>query len=482
MKSMIQVFHPFGSGRGGCRCLVFSWFFLGWAVLMVLGLFFFVFPLWAEEQAELSSSWEVPGCSRSSKQWDRCLELARDAYARGETEIAYIRTHWEMMADLAGKRWDELSDYSNKNLVLKVSEERLQSWAKVCGSGDLLACFLVADGYEMRKDFEQAVKYYEMMCSFGSAVGCNGLGWRYANGEGVPEDDRRAAELYRKACDMGSAVGCYNLGWMYEKGGGVEIFTGQNYGKDIIVLFIKIAILVAILIMIRKRYIFNKGKYAESLFVEGLALLELGRYEEALKCYEELIKINPNYAEVWYAKGVVLRSLGRNEDAIKCYDEAIKINPNYAEAWVGKGMALANLGRNEDALKCYDEAIKINPNYAQAWAHKGFALLKLGIYDDEAIKRFDEAIKIDPNYAQAWVGKGSALLKLGRYDEAIKCFDEAIKIDPNYAAAWYGKGIALLNLGRDDEANECFDEAMRINPDEIGQLLRTFQGYEEEGD
>jgi TPR repeat protein len=220
MKAVIQVFHPFGSGRREGRWLVFPGWYVAGLVLIVLGLFPFGFPLWAEEEAKLSPSWEAPGCSRSAKQWDRCLELARDAYARGETEIAYIRTHWGMMADLAGKRWDELSDYSNKNLVLKVSEDRLQAWAKVCASGDPLACFLVADGYEMRKDFEQAVKYYERMCGFGSAVGCAYLGLIYDNGRMVPEDDRRAMELYRKACDMGSAVGCNKLGLMYDNGKG----------------------------------------------------------------------------------------------------------------------------------------------------------------------------------------------------------------------------------------------------------------------
>ena len=42
---------------------------------------------------------------------------------------------------------------------------------------------------------------------------------------------------------------------------------------------------------------------------------------------------------------------GRYEEAIKAYDEALKINPQDADAWTNKGNALSNLGRKEEAIK-----------------------------------------------------------------------------------------------------------------------------------
>jgi Flp pilus assembly protein TadD len=44
-------------------------------------------------------------------------------------------------------------------------------------------------------------------------------------------------------------------------------------------------------------------------------------------------------------------STGNYNEAIKCYDKAIKINPNNAMAWNNKGNALSE-------LKIYDESIK----------------------------------------------------------------------------------------------------------------------------
>jgi len=105
-------------------------------------------------------------------------------------------------------------------------------------------------------------------------------------------------------------------------------------------------------------------------------------------------------ADAWYNKGVALGDLGRYDDAIRCIDEALKINPRYAEAWTGKGSASGNLGRVDDAIRCFDEAIRINPGDAKAWNNKGIALCMLGQYD-EALKNVKQAIRINPNFAVA---------------------------------------------------------------------------------
>ncbi len=47
------------------------------------------------------------------------------------------------------------------------------------------------------------------------------LGFRYANGEGVPQDDAEGVRWYRLAADQGYVNAQYNLGNMYETGEGV---------------------------------------------------------------------------------------------------------------------------------------------------------------------------------------------------------------------------------------------------------------------
>ena len=59
---------------------------------------------------------------------------------------------------------------------------------------------------------------------------------------------------------------------------------------------------------------------------------------------------------MWNNKGLALNSLGRYDEAIKCYDKAIEIDPNDADAWNNKGLALNSLGNNDEAKKCYDRS------------------------------------------------------------------------------------------------------------------------------
>ncbi len=202
---------------------------------------------------------------------------------------------------------------------------------------------------------------------------------------------------------------------------------------------------------------------------KGVALDDLGKYDEAIEAYDEAIRLNPNYAKAWFNKGLSLDDLGKYDEAAKAYDEAIRLDPNNAtKPWFNKGLALDELGEYDEAVKAYDEAIRLDPNNAaKAWFTKGLALDELGEYD-EAVKAYDEAIKIDPNNAtKAWFNKGLALDELGEYDEAVKAYDEAIRLDPNNAAkAWFNKGLALDELGEYDEAVKAYDEVIKIDPND----------------
>jgi len=52
-------------------------------------------------------------------------------------------------------------------------------------------------------------------------------------------------------------------------------------------------------------------------------------------------------AEDWFYKGVALDDQGKLDDAIKAYDEAIRLDPQDAESWYNKGVALEALDDRE---------------------------------------------------------------------------------------------------------------------------------------
>jgi tetratricopeptide (TPR) repeat protein len=203
--------------------------------------------------------------------------------------------------------------------------------------------------------------------------------------------------------------------------------------------------------------------YARIWYTKGTALGNLGKYEQAIECFDKAIKINPNEPKIWYTKGIALGNLGKYEQAIECFDKG-HVEPNDQDININKGTALHYLGKYEQAIECFDKAIKINPNEPDAWCGKGISLDYLCKYE-QAIECFDKAIKINPNEPDVWYNKGTALHYLGKYEEAIKCYDKSIGIDPDNAIGLLSKGEALRKLGKYEEAIKCYDKSIGIDPD-----------------
>jgi tetratricopeptide (TPR) repeat protein len=79
-----------------------------------------------------------------------------------------------------------------------------------------------------------------------------------------------------------------------------------------------------------------------------IALGSLGKYEEAIECFDKALDIDQNDASIWDNKGFVLGSLGRREEAIECFDKAVKIDPNMTDARKYRDLAYKKLGRKSN--------------------------------------------------------------------------------------------------------------------------------------
>jgi tetratricopeptide (TPR) repeat protein len=196
---------------------------------------------------------------------------------------------------------------------------------------------------------------------------------------------------------------------------------------------------------------------------KGISLEKVGRFEEALDCYDKSLEINSRIAEPWFNKGNSLTSLGHFNEAIKCHEEALKINPQHQMGWINKAVTLHSLGRLEEAINCCDKALEINPMNVAALSNKGVNLGGLGRFD-EAIKCLDKALEIDPRYVKAWVNKGVILRRISLFDEAIKCYNKALEINPQQEEAWSNMGVSFSKLGRLEEALRCYNKALEFNP------------------
>ena len=64
-----------------------------------------------------------------------------------------------------------------------------------------------------------------------------------------------------------------------------------------------------------------------SLVSLGKSQLENGHFDEALSSFEQAILLEQNDPDLWNYKGVTLRSLGRYDEAIECFNRSLSLDP-----------------------------------------------------------------------------------------------------------------------------------------------------------
>ncbi len=209
---------------------------------------------------------------------------------------------------------------------------------------------------------------------------------------------------------------------------------------------------------------------AAARFLKARALYEVGRYDESIIAVQAALRIDHNCSSAWNHLGASLAMQNKNNEAVDAYDKSLDLDAEFASAWGNKGYALMSLGKYEESVQSFEQGLKLNAKNAFAWNGMGQSLDALNRYD-EALQAFDKAIELNPEYSEPWSNKGKVLYELNKYEDAIEACEEAIRMDKNYSTAWNNKGAALAALGKYGDAVAAYDEALRLNPTNEATLM-----------
>jgi len=90
---------------------------------------------------------------------------------------------------------------------------------------------------------------------------------------------------------------------------------------------------------------------AEALNNQGVDALEIGKFVEAIKLFQEAIYLRPAYTIAYGNLGAGFYHTGQSEDATTSLKKAIQLNSNYAEGYNMLGVIYAETGRNSEAVE-----------------------------------------------------------------------------------------------------------------------------------
>lgn len=202
-----------------------------------------------------------------------------------------------------------------------------------------------------------------------------------------------------------------------------------------------------------------------------LSYLDHKYREEAMRYFDEILRLDPSNKEFLIRKGVLLLKEKTGDQANQCFDKILSVDPNDSEALWGKGMIALQIEKKPyQAVSYFDKALTIDPSDAQVWLMKGFALSARGETWGTALECFDKAIEINSDDPRSWSGKGKVLQKKNELDKAISCYDQALRLEPKNWDTLMFKGFALTGKGNFGEAINCFDESLGLKKDNIEAL------------
>ncbi|MEN6396690.1 MAG: tetratricopeptide repeat protein [Methanoregula sp.] len=83
---------------------------------------------------------------------------------------------------------------------------------------------------------------------------------------------------------------------------------------------------------------------AQSLYRKALDIKNYGKNEDALKYLKMAVSIAPHFCNAYNAMGNCLDELGRYGEAIRKYEKVLKLNPEHAEARFKRAIIQKKIG------------------------------------------------------------------------------------------------------------------------------------------
>lgn len=158
-----------------------------------------------------------------------------------------------------------------------------------------------------------------------------------------------------------------------------------------------------------------------------------------------------------------LRS-GRFDDALKALEPLVRSSPNDPKLLSMQGFALAGLHRDDEALTSYSRALEASSDYLPAL--EGAAQIKYARNDADARALLEHILRLRPEDATSHAMLGALAFRQGECAAAVEHFERGRAVVNRTPAALKQFGLCLAQLQRNDQAKTVFVDLVDMTPDD----------------
>lgn len=210
----------------------------------------------------------------------------------------------------------------------------------------------------------------------------------------------------------------------------------------------------------------------------------IGKYDQALKAYQQMARSRPEDGFPHIAVGDLLQRMGDPKGALNEYNQALQLKLDVTDFYF-IGESLTRVGALDGAIIAVRTALQMG--LEELWSSLAYGLLGHCLYlkgrHEEAIEEYRKAMRLHGDSCTWRVRIGRVLLKQDKRDEALLEFNEAVKsgCDSDLSETHHALGHVFLAKGEWDKAIVQFRKAIGLDQWEVPRIALA-EALESKGD
>lgn len=202
---------------------------------------------------------------------------------------------------------------------------------------------------------------------------------------------------------------------------------------------------------------------ADQKTVQAQKLMREGKYQDAVKLFDEALNLYPKTYQAYLYKGQAQYYLGQYKEAILSFDRYRDIAPEDIEVLWLEGWCYLKLGDTSRAEQLAQKALNLDSNNVIALNLMGSVAAAKEEYKD-ARSYYQTAIALDRNYYEAHLNLATTYFNMGSYTKCIQTIDEFLNRFPSDRELMYLKAQSYSRQGKNMEAIRVYEQILSKNP------------------